>query len=332
MTVAIVKKRRWTKKGVDVFERNVVLPLLEHDEVEAIEYDSAKMYQTPDYHWLQKYVGRFKRGRAIANAIQKGRYEKVFLPFQELLTFDPSTVDSQVVPYVHDIIPATTTFAGPIPTLLARQYVQNLGKCDLVLCASEWTKGDLLYRTPYDFRVEVVYQGVEPPDSVSKVDTEYDLMYVGSLFQRKNPTLLRQCIEQAANCGFDCIAVLSENADGTTLPCEVRSQVSKKALWELYASSRFYLHPSKQEGFGRPPVEAQRIGTPVIAHDIPINEEVLGRRGHAWIPIDRSLDVTEILRNTESVEYADLCAAGIKNAARFDWDDTYERIRGFLLE
>lgn len=160
MTVAIVKKREWTNKGVDIFERNVVPPLPEYEGVETIEYDRADTYQKPKHHWFLGYLGRYKRGRNIVKAIQEDGYDTVFLPYQDLLTFDPSAVDSQIIPYVHDVFPATTTFAGPILTFLARRYVRNLVECELVLCASEQTKADIRYRTPFDNRVEVVYQGV----------------------------------------------------------------------------------------------------------------------------------------------------------------------------
>ena len=330
MTVAIVKKREWTNKGVDIFERNVVPQLLEHDQVEAIEYDRADMYQTPEHHWFLGYLGRYKRGRLIAKAIQNNGYDTVFLPFQELLTFDPSAVDSQIIPYVHDVFPATTTFAGPIPTFLARRYVRNLVECELVLCASEQTKADIRYRTPFDNRVEVVYQGVDSPGPPSDAEPKYDLMYVGSLLQRKNPSLLRQCIGWAIDQGFDCIAVLSEYDDENALPCEVRRDVPRKTLGELYSRSRFYLHPSKQEGFGRPPVEAQSVGTPPIALDIPINAEVLGPKGEAWIPMSTVEDVLVALE-MDIQQYETHSRAGVENSRRYSWTKTVEQLGDYLL-
>lgn len=331
MVVGVVKKRTWKRKGVDIFEQNVVTPLLEHDRVEAIEYTRSESYQTAQYHWLLGYIGRYKLGRQITRTIQKNDYETVFLPFQELLTFDPSTVSSRIIPYVHDILPTTTTFSGPIPTLLARQYVRNLCQCSLVLCASEQTKIDLLHRTAFDNRAEVVYQGVAPPPTTTDVPTKYDLLYIGSLHDRKNPALLRRCFEQATKRGFSCVAVLSEYDDEVDLSCEVRSQVTQETLWELFAASRFYLHPSKQEGFGRPPVEAQSIGTPVIALETPINDEILGQKNLAWLPIKDPVNVADILQEIEIREYNELCDGAVENAKRFNWERTYEGVRQYLF-
>lgn len=330
MTVAIVKKRRWKNKGVDVFERNVVSRLLNHDEVEAIEYDRADVYQTPEHHWLLGYVGRFKRGRQIVKAIRNDDYDTVFLPFQELLTFDPSKVDSQIIPYVHDVFPATTTFAGPIPTFLARQYLQNLTECELVLCASKQTKADILLRTPFTNRAEVVYQGIDAPALPTHGEMEYDLIYVGSILERKNPGLLRRCIESAIDEGFDCIAVLREYDNEAELPCKVRSEVPQEELWELYSRSRFYLHPSKQEGFGRPPLEAQSVGTPPIALDIPINAEVLGPRDEAWVPMTTGDDVLTALE-MDSQRYETLSRMGVENSHRYNWTETVDHLREHLL-
>lgn len=332
MTVAIVKKREWTDKGVDIFERNVIPPLLEHEGVEPIEYNTTDTYQTPEHHWFLGYLGRYKRGRQIVKAIRNGGHEKVFLPFQELLTFDPSTLDSQIIPYVHDVIPATTTFAGPIPTFLARRYVRNLIECELVLCASEQTKADIMNRTAFNAQAEVIYQGVEPRGPIEGLDPKYDLMYVGSLHERKNPTFLRKCIEQATDYGFECIAVLNENADGTDVPCEVRNGVTDETLQELYASSRYYLHPSKQEGFGRPPIEAQSAGTPAIALNTPINREILGRNGDGWLQVANPQDVLEVLQETSPAEYARLRDAAIVNAERFDWESTCDAICNYLFD
>lgn len=51
-------------------------------------------------------------------------------------------------------------------------------------------------------------------------------------------------------------------------------------LRTLYSCADLFLFPSLYEGFGLPPVEAMKCGTPVVASDIPTLREVLG--SHAW--------------------------------------------------
>lgn len=330
MKTAIVTKQTWKKKGIDMFEQNVIPSLLEDDQIQAIRYDRSNVYQSSTYHWSLQYAGRFVRGRAIRKNIESNGYDRVFLPSQELLTFDPTSVECQIVPYVHDAFPATTTFSGPIPMLLARQYVQNAGKCDLILCASEQTKTDLRFRTSIDSRIEVVYQGIDPPSVPTDIETEFDLLYVGSMIDRKNPEFLRRCIERALELGYDCTAVLS-GLSGESLPCPVRTNVPRKELWKLYAKSKFYLHPSKQEGFGRPPVEAQSVGTPPLALDIPINEEVLGQKHSTWLPIEGVSDVIAAL-DLSSRRYDELAEQAIKNSNRYEWPTTVSQIKGHLQQ
>lgn len=52
----------------------------------------------------------------------------------------------------------------------------------------------------------------------------------------------------------------------------------------LYSCADLFLFPSLYEGFGLPPVEAMKCGTPVVASDIPTLREVLGAQAHYCNP------------------------------------------------
>lgn len=55
-------------------------------------------------------------------------------------------------------------------------------------------------------------------------------------------------------------------------------------LRTLYSCADLFLFPSLYEGFGLPPVEAMKCGTPVVASDIPTLREVLGDSAHYCNP------------------------------------------------
>ena len=63
----------------------------------------------------------------------------------------------------------------------------------------------------------------------------------------------------------------------------------------LYNRALSLLFPSRYEGFGWPPIEAQACGCPVVASDIPPLVEVLGRSA-ALRPVEDEAGMAEVIR------------------------------------
>lgn len=57
-------------------------------------------------------------------------------------------------------------------------------------------------------------------------------------------------------------------------------------LPRVYANARALLFPNLYEGFGFPPIEAMRSGTPVVASENEINREISGKNIHYFPPDD----------------------------------------------
>ena len=55
---------------------------------------------------------------------------------------------------------------------------------------------------------------------------------------------------------------------------EIHDYVSTKQLEEYYANAYLFFYPTLNEGFGYPPLEAMKYGTPVIASSISAVREV----------------------------------------------------------
>ncbi len=101
----------------------------------------------------------------------------------------------------------------------------------------------------------------------------------------------------------------------------------------LYRAAAAFAYPSLYEGFGFPPLEAMKAGTPVLVSDAPPMPEVAGdaaivvpaRSVEAW-----SSAITEALTN-ENLQN-DLIAKGFERSNHFHWDDTARQIRAIYTD
>lgn len=59
----------------------------------------------------------------------------------------------------------------------------------------------------------------------------------------------------------------------------------------LISNCRAYIHPTKYEGFGIPPMEALSCGVPVFASDIPVLHEIYANTIHYFNPDDYEIDL-----------------------------------------
>lgn len=114
--------------------------------------------------------------------------------------------------------------------------------------------------------------------------------------------------------------------------CGVREDVTftgyvpEVDLPALYSGALCFAYPSFFEGFGLPPLEAMRCGTPVLVGDRTSLPEVVGDAGLLVDPFDANAISAALARLIDDAELRqDLRERGLTRAARFDWRETARR-------
>ena len=99
-----------------------------------------------------------------------------------------------------------------------------------------------------------------------------------------------------------------------------KGHVSEEELGRLFASAAALVFPSLHEGFGIPPLEAMRLGIPVLTSDAGGLREVVGDAGLLVDP-KKPVQLAESMGNLASSERlrADLRALGLQRAKIFSF-------------
>jgi glycosyltransferase involved in cell wall biosynthesis len=137
---------------------------------------------------------------------------------------------------------------------------------------------------------------------------------LASLASRK-PVVLRVGHALNQNNRREC-ATIAEQAG---LDAHFIEHVDDDALGYFYQAADLYLSPTLHEGFGRTVIEAQAVGVPVIASDLPVYRYTMG---DSFVPVADAMDADEWARQIERVAgdpslRADLVRSGRENARRF---------------
>lgn len=187
---------------------------------------------------------------------------------------------------------------------------------EAVICVSENTRRDLLRYYPWvrEDSIHVVHNGVSdifrPLPSVPKRGY---LLFVGN---------------SAAD--YKRYDVAQEVARLTGLELVTAAGVTPEQLNTMYNEALCLLYPSDYEGFGIPVVEAQRAGCPVIAQNASSIPEVIGADGLMVThdtPQRMATEMADIVRQLLSRPTNAIVQAGMQNAKRFSWDNTYKKTK-----
>jgi len=162
------------------------------------------------------------------------------------------------------------------------------------------------------------------------------ILTVGSIQPRKNiPRLIRAysmlCRERNLEPLPKLVVVgkrgwLYEDTLATAESSTVRDRiiltgyVDDKDLPALYSAASCFVYPSYFEGFGIPPLEAMRCGTPTITGDRTCFPEIIGDAGLMVDPFDEQAIKRGIVRVlTEQTLRDELIEKGLERANSYDW-------------
>ncbi len=215
-------------------------------------------------------------------------------------------------------VPTIVTIHGTIPwntgesmapgtyrdTLLPRAF----RRCAAVITISHHSKGDILARWPdLASKIHVIHHGINDlflnrmpvplPEHLAGlgIDKPY-LLYLGGTTPRKRLDWTLDLFQALGRddialvvCG---VAVADHAAYRDRLPPNMRPNVvfapflAAEDMPTLYQNALAVLYPTLYEGFGRPALDAQAVGTPVLVSDVSSLRELVGPTSIALDPTD----------------------------------------------
>lgn len=256
---------------------------------------------------------------------------------------------------IHDLIPilypslVTPVYAWQSKILLPR----ILKKTSRIIAVSNQTKKDLVHRYQLNpEKIDVIYEGVSdffyPRNAVEvkefreKVGLEEPyILFVGALEPKKNiPGILRafsHCLKESPHLKLVLAGKLSWKYDDimqTIKALKISDNVKfmnfipYNDLPLLYTGAETFVFPSWYEGFGLPPLEAMKCGTPTIVSDRSSLPEIAGPRGVIVAP-DNDIELSEkilslISNSSYRAEQSRYC---LERSSFFSWDNCIKRTK-----
>jgi glycosyltransferase involved in cell wall biosynthesis len=223
---------------------------------------------------------------------------------------------------------------------------KNIQRADKILTVSKYSKGEIeSYYKDAKGKIEVVSLGVDDSFSVLTGKKKEQILYVGSMNERKNfigvikafLSLERDDVKLVMVGNFSGNFTLDEHTQKVLQEAqkhpliEFRSNVSNNELIQLYNEAKLFVFPSFYEGFGLPVLEAMACGTPVVTSNISSLPEVGGDAVLYCDPYsveDIRQKIEEVLSDATLQEQ--MREKGLLRAKEFSWEKSaQEHIRVF---
>ena len=284
----------------------------------------------PSVHGVGKWLGYIDRflifPRALRSAAAKA--DIVHLCDHGAAMYAPMIEGKPVVVTCHDMIGVRGS-RGELPELrssafgkiLQRWICHGLRHATRVACVSRATFDDACRILKTEQNLCIILNGLNypfQPLASSEVDRRLAglgairapfVLHLGSNLTYKNREgMLRTFARASAGTNLQLVIAgeaLNQNLAALARELEIEKrmvQVVKPdaALIEaLYNRAVCLLFPSRYEGFGWPPIEAQECGCPVVASDIPPLAEVLGQSA-VLKPIEDETGMADAIRRLVS--------------------------------
>ncbi|MGI8506665.1 MAG: glycosyltransferase family 4 protein, partial [Solirubrobacteraceae bacterium] len=199
-----------------------------------------------------------------------------------------------------------------------------------VICVSRATAGSVtaLWGVP-ERRIVVALHGPGQELVALARRRPRHFLYVGDDEPRKNLGMLLEAYRRYRDATLQPLElVLAGPAARAAIGAGVRGEPAPSAarLAELHAAAAALVHPALDEGFGLTPLEAMRLGTPVIAASAPAVSETCGDAARYVAPDDSAglAAVMGALALDPQAQH-ELAERGRQRAAEFSWTRSAQR-------
>lgn len=218
---------------------------------------------------------------------------------------------------------------------------RNARKAKKVFTVSEYSKQDIVKNYHLNpEKVEVVYAAAGERFINLNLEKEDFILMVSSLDPRKN---MKRAIEAFLQVKTDYkLAIIGDKMKSFSNPdleqyaneeqIIFTGYLSDEELVNYYNRAKIFLYPSLFEGFGIPPMEAQKCGCPAIVSDITCLPEVYGDSVLYCNPfeVDSIKKSIENLISDENLRKS-LIQKGYENADRFSWEKSSKVFKKILI-
>ena len=274
--------------------------------------------------------------------------------------YSPLFCPCPIIPTIHDLgyLKFKKQFTRKDLHQLVNWTKQSLKKAAHIIAVSNFSKNELIKTYQIDpNKINIAYNGVSSPPKLTskqekavlkkfKLKENNYLLYLGTLKPNKNiPFLIKsfslfykkELIKSNYQKNFKLVIAGKKG----WLFKEIFSTVKKEKMidhivftdyindtqkWSLYKNAIATLLPSTYEGFGIPAIESMKIGTPVIASNIPPLKEILEDTAIFIDPHNQEDFCHKMTRITNPKTRQEYSQLGRKQANKFTWQNTAKSV------
>lgn len=249
--------------------------------------------------------------------------------------FGPIHISGKQLMTIHDI-----NFMYEKQGLKRQKYMKlfrrKLKRIDCVNFISAFTKQDTEAHFTVPQNGRIIYNGVKDfeldssfiPSFYSQIPSHY-LFHISSLLPKKNVHLLIEMMRYLPNENL-IIAGDWEGKNGTHLRELIQQygltnvyplhHISEEEKYYLYRHSKLFLFPSLCEGFGLPPIESMKQGTPVMLSRLTSLPEIGGELAFYWDHLEPKEMAKELQQVMERTDLSKMNESLKQYALRFNWE------------
>jgi glycosyltransferase involved in cell wall biosynthesis len=288
-----------------------------------------------------------------ASQTRRGRYDVVVEHLNKLPFCSPVYSAVPVVSVCHHLFGESAFLQVPWPiaatVVLSERLIPRLYRRTPFVAVSESSKDDLVARGIDAARIRVIHNGITPPklDAPPLETRPCRVAYLGRLEPYKRVDVLLRVAARLVPRFPDLeIVVIGRGQTRPELE-RVASElgiadrtrfagfVSDAERDELVAGARVCVCPSVKEGWGITVIEANAVGTPVVATDAPGLRDAVRHGETGFLAADGDEDafeqrIAELLLGGEQAEQ--LSRAARAWAQHFDWDLVAPKFAEVFLE